>query len=364
MISDSSNDTDQGDKKSDAARQVMCQSGNNERGTPVQFIRTLMAAVGGMFDLDAATHPDTEPFPIGKTGLTKSDNGLQADWFGDVWLNPPYDNLEDWLKKALSESKREEVNRIISLVPGNTSTQWFQQYAAKADYMCCVEGRLKFLGDGSDSSAPFASVLLLFGEPTEDILRAFDELGAVYTRQELESATAQSTLNDLWESDGGAVATAPGDVTGPDPAPAKTAGPMVRDLTRTAMPAALLDFNTIGVGDRFHLEFDTGLMGTPDDIPVEGSFKVLAGGPANDGETQTPEDYHSLLCIHDETETYVCLYQNPENCIDIAASVAPDGDAWQNVRLDTVHRLETHPGPAAASYHGTTYVNDGAPVGD
>jgi phage N-6-adenine-methyltransferase len=355
------------DDQSDAARQVTCQSGENERGTPVWFIRALMEAVGGKFDLDAATHPDTEPFPIAKKRLTKADNGLTTNWVGDVWLNPPYDNLEDWLKKAANEAKSDRVDRVISLVPANTSTQWFQRHATEADFLCCVEGRLNFLGDGTDNSAPFASLLLLFGEPNEDILRTFDELGAVYTRQELESATTQSTLNDLWETDGGAVAAADaGAGATPDTVPAAaketSPGPTVRDLSRRAHPTAPLDFIQLGKGDELYLEFHETMTGPA--APNGASYEVLAGAPATDARTQTPEDYNTLLCLHEPSETYVCIAQNPDNLADIHADVSPNGDPWESAHLKTLHRRTDASGPRVANYHGTTYVNDGTPVYD
>jgi phage N-6-adenine-methyltransferase len=359
--------TDTGDgstpqDQSASARQVTCQAGENERGTPKWFIRKLMDAVGGKFDVDASTHPDTEPFPIADTRFTKSDDGLSQDWFGDVWLNPPYSNLDDWLAKAHTEAQTDRVTRVITLLPANTSTQWFHRHAAKADFLCCVEGRLSFLGDGSDSSAPFASILLLFGSPNEAILRAFDDLGAVYTRQELESATTQSSLNDLWSTDGGAVATTGQEANQVAPSPASSPGPTIRDLSRRAHPTAPLDFNRIGLGDEFYLEFHE-TMGFPD-VPVAASYEVLAGAPATDAPTQTPDDSNTLLCVHEPSETYVCLYQSPDNLSDIQASISAHGGPWQDAHLDTLHRrLDAHT-PNVAQYHGTTYINDGTVISE
>jgi len=129
-------------------------------GTPKWIVNPLYKAIDG-FDLDPASGAEPEPYAENK--YTEEDDGLSQDWFGHVWLNPPYgrEHNNDWAKKAFQESNK--TKSITALVPASTSTQWWQKYYAKADVFCFIEGRVEFLGAG-DTAASFASVLCVFGQ--------------------------------------------------------------------------------------------------------------------------------------------------------------------------------------------------------
>ena len=86
--------------------------------TPPYLLRSL-----GDFDLDpcAATN---RPWDTAKNHFTKEDDGLALDWFGRVWLNPPYGReMEPWLKRMAEYSgggvrlssleQKQEFSRII-----------------------------------------------------------------------------------------------------------------------------------------------------------------------------------------------------------------------------------------------------------
>ena len=67
--------------------------------TPPYLLRSL-----GDFDLDpcAATN---RPWDTAKNHYTKEDDGLSLEWFGRVWLNPPYGReMEPWLKRMAEYS--------------------------------------------------------------------------------------------------------------------------------------------------------------------------------------------------------------------------------------------------------------------
>ena len=61
--------------------------------TPRSIIESL-----GEFDLDPCCSM-TQPYLIGKINYNKNDNGLEKEWIGRVFLNPPYGNKTGlWLK--------------------------------------------------------------------------------------------------------------------------------------------------------------------------------------------------------------------------------------------------------------------------
>jgi phage N-6-adenine-methyltransferase len=163
-------------------------SGNDERGTPLDLIRPLKRAIGG-FDLDAAS--GCEPEPIAPERYTEEDDGLAKPWFGDVWLNPPYSDIAEWMQKAHRESQNERVDSVTCLVPNRTSTRWFHDYAAHADAYVVIDGRLKYVH--TDGSAPFPSAIIVFGDVPQAVYGELAKRGVVY-RRDGEPESKQTTL--------------------------------------------------------------------------------------------------------------------------------------------------------------------------
>jgi phage N-6-adenine-methyltransferase len=111
----------------------------------------------GPFTLDAAAnienHKCDDYFDVG-------DNALTRDWYGIVWLNPPYGRgIGDFVAKAWHEVDVGHVDRVVCLLPARTDTRWFHRYCTQGVNVF-IEGRLRFVG--ADSSAPFPSMLTMF----------------------------------------------------------------------------------------------------------------------------------------------------------------------------------------------------------
>jgi phage N-6-adenine-methyltransferase len=86
------------------------------------------------------------------------DNGLEQEWSGTCWMNPPYGReIIHWMKKAYESSLSGAT--VVCLVPARTDTKWWHEYAMKGDIEF-IRGRLKF-GD-SQNSAPFPSAVVVF----------------------------------------------------------------------------------------------------------------------------------------------------------------------------------------------------------
>jgi len=69
--------------------------------TPPDLVKKL-----GTFDLDPCS-PINPPFVHATTNFTIQDNGLTRQWFGRVYLNPPYGKgMEEWMEKLKKPPKR------------------------------------------------------------------------------------------------------------------------------------------------------------------------------------------------------------------------------------------------------------------
>ena len=61
--------------------------------------------------------------------LTEQDDGLSLDWFGRVFMNPPYGRaLSHWVSKAKSAADKGAM--VVGLVPARTDTAWWQDHVA------------------------------------------------------------------------------------------------------------------------------------------------------------------------------------------------------------------------------------------
>lgn len=139
--------------------------------TPPQIIEGVLAVLGEI-DVDPCSNPEPHNIPA-KDHFTAADDGLSKEWFGRIYMNPPYgEEIGKWIVKLRDEYESGRVRQAIALLPARTDTQWFQPLF---DYPCCfVSGRLKFSDAGS---APFPSVLVYFGVSWEKFAATFREIG-------------------------------------------------------------------------------------------------------------------------------------------------------------------------------------------
>ena len=84
------------------------------------------------YDLDVAA---CEQSHLAEKYYTKEDNGLVKPWFGHIFCNPPYSDIEPWVKKAWAEWSRFALTdapgplSITMLLPaGKTEQPWWQDY--------------------------------------------------------------------------------------------------------------------------------------------------------------------------------------------------------------------------------------------
>ena len=127
--------------------------------TPASLFDRVEAAVGP-FDLDPCA-PSTGGSPVrARVRFTELDDGLSLDWFGRVFMNPPYGRaLSSWVSKAKSEADKGAM--VVGLVPARTDTAWWQDHVAPFASVVFLRGRLAF--GGQKVSAPFPSALALWG---------------------------------------------------------------------------------------------------------------------------------------------------------------------------------------------------------
>lgn len=126
------------------------------------------------FDLDPCSASDSHV--VARTHYYESDDGLSQSWFGTVWMNPPYSNMEAWVRKAFRESLKPETILIVGLLPVRSNTAYFHDCILGKAKTILLKGRLKF--GTANVQAPFASMLALWGEEHRLISRFVDEFSS------------------------------------------------------------------------------------------------------------------------------------------------------------------------------------------
>ncbi len=129
----------------------------------------------GRIDLDPCA-PRAWPGHVpAATRFTTDDDGLARDWFGRVYMNPPYGRaVGTWVRKAITEVATGRAEVVLALVAARTDTRWFRPLLRYP--VAFVHGRIRFFSPyGHANNEPaFPSALVLIRRSwTADDLDAF-----------------------------------------------------------------------------------------------------------------------------------------------------------------------------------------------
>ena len=128
--------------------------------------KAIFEALGCWFDLDVAA-PDRGPLHV-PTNRWLSSDGLASEWYGFVWMNPPFggrNTLGPWLAKFIGHGNG------IALVPDRTSAPWFQDAWRQMDAVLFTR-KIRFIRpDGSEGKSPSnGTALMAVGDKGEKAL--------------------------------------------------------------------------------------------------------------------------------------------------------------------------------------------------
>lgn len=137
--------------------------------TPPEIVAAL-----GPFDLDPCA-PIVRPWPTAASHFTIHDNGLLRQWFGRIWLNPPYSQVARWMGRMAHHGAG------TALIFARTETAWwFRSIWPVAHAVFFLQGRLNFHlpnGRRSGANAGAPSVLVAYGEEDAERLASADLAG-------------------------------------------------------------------------------------------------------------------------------------------------------------------------------------------
>lgn len=173
--------------------QLLHSSESNEWYTPLPFIdagRELM----GSIDLDPASCEEANLVVGANKIFTITDDGFAQEWFGNVFLNPPYGYFNGirgvssagaWSNSLLERYNRGEINSGILVVNASVGDVWWTALMKKLPF-CLVDKRTRFrspMGVDKKDSPSKGNSVFYFGKDLEGFRRIFEEkfqIGTVF----------------------------------------------------------------------------------------------------------------------------------------------------------------------------------------
>lgn len=129
-------------QKPGRSEQVVC--------TPPEFLNAVCRRLcidWFIWDLAASTdNTIVEPNANGWRHYDEADDALVQTWpkGGWCWLNPPFGDIEPWVRKASIEAANGAST--VVLVPASVGSNWWRHYVEPFSYVSYLNGRLTFVG--------------------------------------------------------------------------------------------------------------------------------------------------------------------------------------------------------------------------
>jgi ParB family chromosome partitioning protein len=161
---------------------VAYNSGDNEWYTPPEYIEAARRTMGDI-DVDPASSEAANRIVQAKVFYTAEQDGLQQEWRGRVWLNPPYAQplVNKFCAALVAKVRSGEVSQACVLTNNATETSWFQELLTVASALCLIKGRVKFLDpDGLPTGAPLQGQIVSYiGPHVEKFAKEFRKFGPI-----------------------------------------------------------------------------------------------------------------------------------------------------------------------------------------
>jgi phage N-6-adenine-methyltransferase len=156
-------------------------SGDNEWYTPSKYIE-MARDVLGTIDVDPASNVTAQATVRSDRYYTVDNSGLDKEWCGQVWMNPPYSQPEinQFADKLLEELKAGRTKAAIVLTNNSGDTSWHQALADDSKAMCITRGRIKFESPTRTSNSPATGQsFFYFGPDPDRFAEVFKDIGRI-----------------------------------------------------------------------------------------------------------------------------------------------------------------------------------------
>ncbi len=176
---------------------------SNEWYTPAKYVEAAREVMGDI-DLDPASCALANETVKARWYWTQKDNGLAQEWWGRVWLNPPYSKGYTGLfaEKLLEEYEQGNVEQAIILTIVRTDFKWFSRLW---NYPICFSGHILHFSRPSHENTPkhpngthrYGTAFTYLGPHEQRFIDVFSAFGRI--AKAIDTPRPQSATLDLWE---------------------------------------------------------------------------------------------------------------------------------------------------------------------
>ena len=87
-----------------------------------------------------------------------------CEWHKDFWMNPPYQNVKEWIRKAYYSHIKFNVSGLALIFAKTDTKVWHECILHGKAEIYFIEGRIKFFKDGIESKnpAPYPSAFVFW----------------------------------------------------------------------------------------------------------------------------------------------------------------------------------------------------------
>jgi ParB family chromosome partitioning protein len=155
-------------------------SGDNEWYTPEEYIERARQVMGGI-DLDPASCAEANKIVRAAEFFSREDDGLNHNWRGRVFMNPPYAQpyIQKFTEKLVSHVVAGEVIQAVALVNNATETKWGQLLLKHAAAVCFPAGRVKFYHPDKISAPLQGQMIAYIGANIDAFKKSFNNTGVI-----------------------------------------------------------------------------------------------------------------------------------------------------------------------------------------
>ena len=153
--------------------------------TPREYIHAARIVMGSI-DLDPASCADANQTVEASEYYTKEDDGLAREWWGNVWLNPPYcmPEIEQFTGRVHVLYQKKKIDQAVVLVNNATDTAWFHLLLNHYP-VCFTSGRVRFYGPNVSSGGPRQGQAIFYlGKNKQEFIREFSKFGIVVSKDD------------------------------------------------------------------------------------------------------------------------------------------------------------------------------------
>lgn len=141
---------------------------NDELYTP----KVIFDLLGLEFDLDVASGLNENIVVPAHTRYTIEDDALVQEWYGRVWMNPPFSKPSPWVHKWL------EHGNGIALTPLGGNGKWLQTMWESNAAVVCMPPNIGFINtQGKEKKIMYRIAIWAIGD--DDCIKALEVLGKV-----------------------------------------------------------------------------------------------------------------------------------------------------------------------------------------